>query len=99
VCVDEAGFYLLPGVVRTYAPCGETPILKALLNREHISMMSGVTPHGQLATLERRRALTGADSVMFLRHLSWYWGSNLLVIWDGGTIHRSDEVKTFLSRG
>ncbi len=99
VCVDEPGFYLLPGVVRTYAPCGETPILKALLNREHISLMSGVTPAGQLVTLERRRALTGAESVTFLRHLYSYCGSKLLVIWDGGTIHRSDEVKTFLSSG
>src|SRR5256885_1103383 len=43
VCVDEAAFYLLPGVVRTYAPRGETPLLKALLTRSHLSVMSGVT--------------------------------------------------------
>ncbi len=28
VFVDESGFYLLPGVVRTYAPEGRTPILR-----------------------------------------------------------------------
>ena len=69
VCVDEAGFYLLPGVVRTYAPGGETPLLKALLQRDHLSMLRGVTPCGQLATVQRRRALTGAASGAFLRHL------------------------------
>src|SRR3569623_1676085 len=29
VFVDEAGFYLLPSVVRTYAPCAQTPVLRA----------------------------------------------------------------------
>jgi hypothetical protein len=28
VFADQSGFYLLPGVVRTYAPVGKTPILK-----------------------------------------------------------------------
>ncbi len=37
VFVDEAGFYLLPMVVRTYAPRGQTPVLKVPLTRDHIS--------------------------------------------------------------
>jgi hypothetical protein len=71
-CVDEAAFYLLPGVVRTYAPRGETPFLKILLTRAHLSVMSAVTVAGQLATLMRRRPLTGRDSGLFLRHLFQY---------------------------
>jgi hypothetical protein len=39
------------------------------------------------------------DSVAFLRHLSGYFGSKLLVIWDGTSIHRSDEVRAFLADG
>ena len=97
--MDEAAFYLLAGVVRTYAPCGETPILKVFQTRDHLSVMSGITPAGQLATRTRARALTGLDSVAFLRHLSGYFGSKLLVIWDGASIHRSDEVKAFLADG
>jgi transposase len=97
--VDEAAFYLLAGVVRTYAPCGETPVLKALLNRDHLSVISGVTPAGQLATLQRSHAMTGIESVAFLRQLSRYFGGKLLVIWDGGAIHRSGEVKMFLAQG
>lgn len=96
--MDEAAFYLLAGVVRTYAPCGETPVLTALLNRVHLSVMSGMTPAGQLATLQRARAITGIESAAFLRQLSGYFGGKLLVIWDGAAIHRSDEVKTFLAR-
>jgi hypothetical protein len=34
--VDQSGFYLLPTVVRTYAPIGETPILREELSRDHL---------------------------------------------------------------
>ena len=57
MCVDEAGFYLLPRVVRTYAPAGETPVLRVFQTRDHLFVMSGVTPEGRLATLTRRQAL------------------------------------------
>ena len=36
VFADQSGFYLLPGVVRTYAPIGETPVLKEHLSRDHL---------------------------------------------------------------
>jgi hypothetical protein len=31
VFVDQTGFYLLPGKVRTYAPVGQTPIILSVL--------------------------------------------------------------------
>ena len=73
--------------------------METLLNREHLSVMSGVTPAGQVVSLMRPYALRGMESVVFLRHLFWYFGSKLLVIWDGASIHRSDEVKDFLAEG
>jgi hypothetical protein len=36
VFCDQSGFYLLPTVVRTYAPVGRTPILKEHLSPEHL---------------------------------------------------------------
>ena len=33
---DQSGFYLLPMVVRTYAPVGKTPILEENLTRDHL---------------------------------------------------------------
>lgn len=99
MCVDEAAFYLLPGLVRTYAPCGETPLLEVFQTRDHLSVMSEVTPAGELASLIRRRALTGQESIIFLQYLWQYLGGKLLVIWDGGTIHRSTAVQQFLAQG
>ncbi len=46
VCIDEAGFYLLPGLVRTYAPRGQMPVLKVLLSYSHLSVVSGITAAG-----------------------------------------------------
>jgi transposase len=53
VFVDESGFYLLPGVVRTYTPKGLTPILKEWQTRDHLSVMAGVTPQGKVYSLVR----------------------------------------------
>jgi transposase len=99
IFVDESGFYLLPAAVRTYAPRGHTPILRVWQTRDHLSVMSGITPHGWLFTLVREDSMTGADSVHFLKHLRWQTDRKLLVIWDGAPIHRSAEVKSYLTDG
>jgi transposase len=52
VFADQSGFYLLPTVVRTYAPVGRTPILKEHLSRDHLSAMSAITLEGKLYMLE-----------------------------------------------
>ena len=44
VFVDESGFYLLPGVVKTYGPRGETPVMDEWRTHNHLSVMGGVTP-------------------------------------------------------
>ena len=62
-------------------------------------MMSGITPAGHLATRIRAKAMTGIDSTDFLLHLGRYLGGKLLVLWDRGSIHRSEEVTLFLSHG
>ena len=98
VFIDESGFYLLPGVVRTYAPRAQTPILKTILSYAHLSVMSGITMQGHLLTLTRKRALTSADSVRFLKHVKSQRRSRLLVIWDGSPIHRK-EVTRFMADG
>jgi transposase len=98
VFVDEAGFYLLPGAVRTYAPRGQTPILKYPL-WDHLSVISAITLAGKLFTWTQERAFTGEDVVRFLKHLLSHIPDKLLVIWDGLPAHRSQAVKDFLAQG
>ena len=69
VWVDESGFYLLPGAVRTYAPRGQTPILRLPLSRDHLAVISGITPDGRLLMLVQERPYKSPDIVRFLKHL------------------------------
>src|SRR5205085_580764 len=94
---DESGFYLLPGLVRTYAPEAKTPVIHEKQTRDHLSVMGGLTLAGKIYTLARQKPLNGLHSVEFLRHLLRVAGSRLLVIWDGSPIHRRDEVKEFVA--
>jgi hypothetical protein len=82
VFCDQSGFYLLPRVVRTYAPVGETPILHERLSHDHLSAMSGITLDGKLYMIEQDRAFKGEDAVRFLKHLMRRIPGKLLVIWD-----------------
>ena len=99
VFCDQSGFYLLPMVVRTYAPVGQTPILTEHLSRDHLSAMSGITLEGKFYMLEQERAFKGDDVVRFLKHLMGQIPGKLLVIWDGSPIHRGGAVKDFLASG
>ncbi len=97
--VDESAFYLLPAVVRTWAPRGETPVLRAYLTRDHLSVISGLTLEGQLLLQMRQQAFCGPDVVRFLRHLLRHIPGKLLVLWDGASIHRGQAVRDFLAAG
>jgi transposase len=94
---DESGFYLLPGMVRTYAPQGQTPVIRIKQTRDHLSVMGGMTPEGKVYTLARQKSLNGLHSIEFLTHLLRVAGERLLVIWDGSPIHRRAEVQEFVS--
>lgn len=86
-------------VVRTYAPVGETPIIKCRLTYDHLSAISGITPQGKLYTMVQARSFKSPDVVRFLKHLLRHIPGKILVIWDGAPIHRSRVVKDFLANG
>jgi transposase len=99
VFIDESGFYLLPGVVKTYGPKGKTPVIDKWLSRDHLSVMAGFSPAGKVYTLVRTEALTSDHSVLFLEHLLRQTGKRLLIVWDGSPIHRWGAVRDYLAGG
>jgi transposase len=99
IWVDQSGFYLLPMAVRTWARCGQTPLLRVRLTRDHLSAISGITPDGRLFMQTQDHAYRSVDVVRFLRVLLRKIRGKLLVIWDGSPIHRGQPVKDFLCRG
>ncbi|WP_202630631.1 transposase, partial [Deinococcus alpinitundrae] len=45
--LDEVGFKLKPTVSRTWAPCGQSPVLDAKTNWDKISTIGAITTTGQ----------------------------------------------------
>jgi hypothetical protein len=97
--IDESGFYPLPSVVRTYAPMGQTPILREWWTRDHLSAISAISPEGKLYFHGQDRAINSADVVAFLEHLLREVPGQMVIIWDGSPIHRSHTIKEFLANG
>jgi len=85
--------------VRTYAPVGQTPILREWCTRDHLSAISAISPEGKLYFHSQDRALDSADVVAFLEHLLREVPGRLSIIWDGAPIHRSHVIKEFLANG
>ena len=85
---DESGFDWLPLAVRTWAPRGQTPVLRVKLTHDHLSAISGITLDGRLFLPGRQDAYDTEGVVGFLRVLLRKVRGQILVIWDGSPIHK-----------
>lgn len=95
--VDESACYLLPLLAHTWAPCGQTPVVIEQAGRAHLSLVAAIALNGRIYVAGQDRPFTGEDIVWFLEKLCGrYRKRDLLIIWDGASIHRSEAVKAFL---
>lgn len=84
-------------LARSWGPRGQTPRLLEQAGRDHLSLIAAIAPNGRIYVAGQDRAFTGEDIVWFLTNLcSRYRKRDLLIIWDGASIHRSEAVKAFL---
>ncbi len=102
--VDESGFYLLPALVKTWAPRGaarrgQLPRLRGPLTRDHVSVISALTEDLRLLSRTWDATINGHRVVAFLRHILRHVSGKVLVVWDGASIHRGHAVKQFLATG
>lgn len=97
VFVDESGFSLIPYVAKTWAPVGQTPVLVHQGRWPKFSAISGVTPRGKLYIQVHKETIATEQVIEFLQHLLRHIRRRpLMVFWDGGRPHRSDETRAFL---
>jgi len=71
--------------------------LRVRLTRDHLSVISGITPTGKLYLQQQDHPFKSVDVVVFLQHLLAQIAGKLLVVWDGAPIHRSRLIKDFLA--
>ena len=102
--LDECGFLLIPNVRRTWAPRGLTPIVWHRYRRDKVSAISAVT----VSARRRRfglyihfypgRNITHVEVAVFLRALLRQLRGQVIVVWDGGSIHKGPDVRALLAR-
>lgn len=81
----------------TWAPRGQTPVLVEQAGRDHLSLIAAIAPNGRIYVAGQDHSFNGDDIVWFLGKLcSRYRKRDLLIIWDGASIHSGEAVKTFL---
>jgi hypothetical protein len=97
VFVDETGFSFQLGTAKTWAPRGQTPVLRRVSKRRQVSTAVGLTLSGQIYKKHFDHAIHGEDTVALLKHLRRWIHGPLILIWDRLQVHRSAEVKTFLA--
>jgi transposase len=101
--VDESGFLLIPTVRRTWAPRGKTPLLYHSYRRDRISTISALTVSPTQARLGlhvrfHQKNLTGIEVLDFLRQLQRHIRRPIVLLWDGGPIHRRKMVQDYIAR-
>ncbi len=105
VFVDEAGFLMAPLVRRTWAPRGQTPVLRQRgRSRRKVSVI------GALAISPRRRRVRayfgllpdanfdGPEILAFLRQLRRALGVPIVLVWDRLKAHSGEPVAARLTR-
>ena len=103
VPIDESGFLLSPLVRRTLAPRGQTPVLKTWGgHRERVSATAALT----ISPRRRRLGLYFSTypkafvnqelAADFLRGLLRRLRGPVIVVWDGGPMHKGDAIRAVL---
>jgi transposase len=67
------------------------------LTKDHLSVIGGVTPNGEIGIWTKEGAMNEYDIVDFLAHLLLRFNEKLFIVWDGSPIHaKSIFVRSFI---
>jgi len=95
---------LIPNVRRTWAPRGETPIIRHRYQRAKVSAISAVTlsPErhrvGLYLHLHPAENIRAVEVAVFLRALLRHLRGHVIVLLDRGSIHKGPEVQALQAR-
>ena len=100
---DESGFSLLPVVRGTWAPRGQTPVLRHRYSWTRMSM-AGVLAYrpdhsrAKLIFQTKPGSYNTESLIAFLKQLRRHLrGKPVVLIWDGLSAHRSKDMKAWLT--
>ena len=103
--IDESGFFLNPLVRRTWAPKGQTPVLRSWgRHRDKVSVVAAISVAPTLRRLglywlaDPKNYVTAETMVRFLQNLLKHLRGRVIVVWDGGSSHKGPLIRDLCSR-
>lgn len=89
---------MLPTPCKTWAPRGQTPILRHCFNWPKLSAISAVTPNPHAYLHLGPGTIASRQVIRFVRHLLRWIPGPLFLFWDGLNPHRSLQRRRALER-
>ncbi len=96
VLEDESGLSLIPLVGRTWAPSGETPLIRCSAKKTRLSTIGGITPSGRIYFRVHDESIKSKQVIEYLLQLLRQIHRHIVLVWDNGSTHTSKETKAFL---
>ena len=93
---DEAGFHATAQYGTTWAPVGETPIIKTNGQRQKVNCISAINNKGKMRFMIFEERFTGLVFINFLKRLMHKQSNAITLIVDGHRTHFTKEVKSYL---
>jgi transposase len=94
---DETGMSNGASPGRSYAPQGQTPVIRICARRENLGLISTVTNQGQMRFMVYREAMNAGLMIKFLGRLVKDAGRKVFLILDNLKVHHSRPVKEWLA--
>lgn len=95
---DEAGIHSDYHAGTTWAPCGETPMIKATGRRFGLNMISAVSARGDFLFMLHEGSVTAKVFREFLRRLMRGAEQPVILVVDGHPIHKAKLVKKYVEQ-
>lgn len=97
--IDEARVSLIPVMGRTWAPKGETPIIKVTGKKGGLCVSSAISPAGRMVFRIERGKVTAIVHIEFLEQIRKHHPQRkVIVIEDKAPAHRAKKVKEFVQK-
>lgn len=103
IFIDESGFLLTPTVRKTWAPVGQTPLIRHRFRNDRISVISGLS----VSPRRHRLGLYGmfsydnirqADVCLFLRQVLRHLHGQVIALLDNSNTHRGEPIRQMCRR-
>ena len=96
--IDELGFSFQEPHGRTWAPCGQRPVVKRVTTKRRVlSTAVALTLSGKIYKQPVPGSFNALAVIAVLKHLERYLPNRWILIWDRASIHRDRRVKAYLT--